>query len=368
MSPLTPNPDDAAPGRPFDGPLWRGVARIVSRPTTIADLRLHRIHLLALREWRSAGRELPADLLDEEQTSTMLGLAAAFLLRRVREAYGGRVVVMKGPDVAAYYPDPVLRPFRDLDLLVDDPLQAQRALLAGGFHVVGDERLYADIHHLQPLRWPGIPLGIEIHDRPKWLDGRRAPSTAELLEAAVPSRTSVAGIETLAPEHQAVALAVHSWAHVPLARLGHLVDVAAVAAAAERATLGSLAEEWGVGRVWRATTAAIDGALGEGHLPLSVRTWARNIRLVRERTVVESHLQRWLSAFWSEPPLPATVNLVRAVRRDILPAEGEDWAVKRARVAQAIRTPRRRLSEHHETLERRSISGPTFLDRLNKRR
>ena len=368
MSPRTPNPDDAAPGRAFDGPLWRAVARIVSRPATVADLRLHRIHLLALREWQSAGRELPADLIDEERTSTMLGLAAAFLLRRVRDAYDGRVVVMKGPDVAAFYPDPVLRPFRDLDLLVDEPLRAQRALLAGGFHVVGDERLYADIHHLQPLRWPGIPLGLEIHDRPKWLDGHRAPATAELLEAAVPSRTSVSGIETLAPEHQAVALAVHSWAHVPLARLGHLVDVAAVAAPSDGATLGTLAGQWGVGRVWRATTGAIDGLLGDEALPLSVRTWARNIRFVRERTVVESHLQRWLSAFWSEPPLPAAGTFARSLRRDLVPAEGEEWSVKRARVAQAIRSPRRRLSEHQETLERRSISGPTFLDRLNRRR
>jgi hypothetical protein len=36
--------------------------------------------------------------------------------------------------------------------------------------------------------------------------------------------------------------------------------------------------------------------------------------------------------------------------------------VKRARAAQALRTPLRRLSKHRATLEEKSISGPSFLD------
>ena len=367
MQPHLPSAADA-PGPPAsDGPLWQGVARLVARAETLSDLRLHRLHLLGLRQWRDDGRSFPSELLGEEQASAMLGLAAAFVLQRVRGAYDGRILVMKGPDVAAYYPDPALRPFRDLDLLVDDAAAAQRALVAKGFGLIGDGRLYADIHHLQPLRWPGIPLGVEIHDRPKWLDGQKAPPTAELFEAAVPSRTAVAGVETLAPEHQAVALAIHSWAHVPLARVGHLVDVAAVAQGLSRPTLDSLADAWGVGRVWRATTAAGDGLLTGGRVPLSVRTWARNIASVRERTVLESHLQRWLAPYWDRPAGAATVALVRALRRDVVPAEGETWSVKRARVAQAIRTPRRRLSEHQGALEERSISGPSYLERLDRK-
>ena len=49
-------------------------------------------------------------------------------------------------------------------------------------------------------------------------------------------------------------LAWLSPSHVPLGRLGHLVNVATVAAAAERATL----DRWprSEARVWRATTAS----------------------------------------------------------------------------------------------------------------
>ena len=346
-------------------PLWSRVGLLADRATTVADLRLHRIHLVASRLWRLAGREVPSELLDEEQASVMLNLAAAFLLRRVRDTYDGRIVLMKGPEVGAYYPDPALRPFRDLDLLVDDPVSAQRALLGAGFQRSGDERLYADIHHLQPLRWPGIPLVVEIHDRPKWLDWGQAPQTGALLEAAVPSRTSILGIETLAPQHHVLALAVHSWAHVPLSRIGHLVDIAAIAESVDRADVDSLAARWGIEHVWRATAAAADGLLGPQRPPLSVRTWARNIASVRERNVLESHLEHWLSPMWGQSPRSATATITRAIRRDLLPADGEPWSVKRARIAQAIRTPRRRLSDHHEALDARSIAGPSFLDRLN---
>ena len=42
------------------------------------------------------------------------------------------MVLMKGLEVGAYYPDPGLRPFRDLDLLVDDAERAQQALIEAG--------------------------------------------------------------------------------------------------------------------------------------------------------------------------------------------------------------------------------------------
>lgn len=366
MTSRSPHRADVSRLPTFDGLLWRHVTRVASRAATLADLRLHRIHLLAARGLRSAGHDVPTELLAEEQASAMLGLAAAYLLQRVRDTYDGRIVLMKGPEVAAYYPDPALRPFRDLDVLVDDPARAQQELLAAGFQLAGDERRYADIHHLQPLRWPGIPLLVEIHDRPKWLDGGREPDTVGLLDAAVPSRTAVPGIETLAPEHHAVVLAVHSWAHVPLSRVGHLVDIAAMVESVERSGPDLVADAWGVGRVWRATTAAVDGLFWQRQLPLSVRTWARNASSVRERNVLESHLEHWLSPFWAQPPHVAAAAAARAVRRDIVPADGEDWRMKRARALQAIRSPRQRLSEHNEALERRRISGPSFLDRLDR--
>ena len=121
----------------------------------------------------------------------MVGLAAIHLLQRVRAGDDGRIVLMKGLEVGAHYPDSALRPFRDLDLLVDDADLAQQELIEAGFEPTGDERLYVGIHHLRPLRWPGLPLVIEIHDRPKWLDWQAPPPTAELLNAAVPSRAGL---------------------------------------------------------------------------------------------------------------------------------------------------------------------------------
>lgn len=296
----------------------------------------------------------------------MLGLAATFVLQRARAAYDGRIVLMKGLEVGAYYPDPGLRPFRDLDLLVDDAARAQRTLLEAGFALTGDERLYRNIHHLQPLRWPGLSPVVEIHDRLKWVDWQRAPRTVDLVEAAVPSRTALTGVDALAPTHHVVALAVHSWAHDPLARIGHLLDVAAVTASVRRSEVDSVAAAWGVERVWQATVAAADALFGQGHVPLSFRLWAKHLGSVRERTVLESHLEQWLSPFWSRPPGPALAAAAAALRADVLPDEGEAWGVKAARAAQALRTPLRQLSQHRQTLDQKSISGPSFVDRVDE--
>ena len=84
-------------------------------------------------------------------------------------------MLFKGPETAAHYPHPALRRFWDLDLLVPDAGATQRSLLKAGFREVGDPALYADIHHLRPLTLPGLPLAVEVHDRPKWADGLRPP-------------------------------------------------------------------------------------------------------------------------------------------------------------------------------------------------
>ena len=346
--------------------IWHGVGRLADRAASLDDLRVHRIHLVAARHWRSEGRPVPPELAEEEHTSMMVGLAATHLLQRVRASYDGRMLLMKGMEAGAHYPDSSLRPFRDLDLLVDDAERAQRALIAAGFEPTGDERMYVNIHHLRPLHWPGLPLVVELHDRPKWLDWQAPPPPGELLDAAVPSRTGVAGVEALPPSHHALVLAVHSWAHEPLSRIGHLLDVAAVSQSAHRASIDSLAAAWGVERVWRATVAAGDALFEQRQLPLSVRAWAGHLPSVRERSVLESHLERWVSPFSSRRPRPAVAAALAAVRSDLVPEEGEDWRVKRARAVQALRTPFRRVSKHRETLDEKSISGPSFLDRLDE--
>ena len=102
-----------------------------------------------------------------------------------------------------------------------------------------------------------------------------------------------------------LAVAAHSWAHVPLSTLLHLVDVAALLEHADAAEVALLARRWGMQRMWRATLAGRDWAL-YGRRPRSpMRYWAGNVAAVRERTVIESHLARCTAAFWALPPRQA---------------------------------------------------------------
>ena len=69
-------------------------------------------------------------------------MLARCILGKARCAYGGALMLMKGPEVAAHYPLPSDRPFRDLDLLVEYPAAAHRALIGAGFVQVADPALY----------------------------------------------------------------------------------------------------------------------------------------------------------------------------------------------------------------------------------
>jgi hypothetical protein len=257
------------------------------------------------------------------------------------------MVLMKGPEIAAHYPDPSLRPFRDLDLLVPDAEDAQRALLAAGFVAAGSPEPYVDLHHLQPLHWPGSPLLVELHDRPKWPAGLRPPSRAELFAGAVPGKTGVPGVLALAPEHHALAIAAHAWAHAPLARLVHLVDLAAVTAGVDREALDRTAASLGIRRLWRASIAAADALFEGGPPPWTLSLWARNLRAAREPTVLESHLARWLPPWWALAPLDALRANAHTLTREVGPRHEEPWGRKGRRTLRAFRNATRRLSDHN---------------------
>ena len=323
--------------------------RLIDRAPTLADLRSHRIELLAARRWRALGRAVPDEFVELERRSALHRLVVPRLLERVREAYDGPMIVHKGPEVAAHYPDPILRDFGDVDLIVPDAEEVQRALIAAGFEEIGDPALYVDIQHLRPLRWPELPLRVEIHSRPKWVSTLAAPKADELFAAAVPSTTTIDGFLALPPEHHALLLAAHSWAHEPLRVLRDLIDIAAVAAAADQAELSRLAGDWGISRLWEATDAAADAVLRGGRRPLSVRVWARNLSLVRERTVLENHLQRWLSDFSIMPFGRAASTLPATLRLELAREGDESRRDKLARSKRALRNAFRRRSEHDES-------------------
>ena len=138
---------------------------------------------------------------------------------RADEGTGGRAVVAEPAD--ALLPRP-RRPRRGLEA-------TWQRLRDAGFHPTGDPELYS------AFITSGRSCGPDsarrrIHHQPKWIEDA-VPPTAELLRTGGSSATGVPGLLALEPARHAVVLAVHAWAHVPLGRLGRLIDVAALARA-----------------------------------------------------------------------------------------------------------------------------------------
>ena len=334
--------------------MWERIDSLLERSEPgLEDLQTHRVELLEARRRRAAGIALEPDLVADETRAAVNELATPGLLARVRAAWDGPLVLMKGPEVALDYGATGLRSYGDLDFLTDDAERAQAALIAAGFQEVFDEETYEDIHHLRPLWWPGLPLVVELHTRVNWPEGIPGPSTEELLAAAVPTRLGVEGITTLPAAHHTLALAAHAWSHQPLGRLGNLIDVAVTLRRADAQEVDELAREWGCVRMWRTTRAAIRTVLeGEGR-SAGVALWARHLAQVRERTVLEWHVKDLLAPMWGLPPARA----LGAVRAEVLATSGpegpETWRDKLRRARLAIGNAGVARSEHNLVLDAR---------------
>lgn len=365
-----PMPDEALAG---DGARrrhtlnWARVEQLATATDDLETLAAHRLHLITARRWRSEGRGVPDELQKSEQLALLAWAGVAPTLRAAREAYDGRIALMKGPEIAMLYPTSCDRPFSDVDLLVEDAIEAQRALLAAGFVEIGEPEFFRNIHHLRPLALPDMPLAVEIHSLPKWPDSLLPPPVQELLEATGASRTGVDGIAALSPEHHAICLAAHAWGHEPLARVGDVVDVAAAADHCDGTALRAAAAAWGMSRILGTTLRCADALFGEGRRSTPQRTWARHLAPPRRRTVAGAHLTGWLAPFSAEPPRAATVAAARAFVRDLRPARGERWHRKLVRGARAIAHARVPRAEFDELLGEDAQIGNEVLERINAR-
>jgi hypothetical protein len=333
-----------------DADLWTNVARLIECAPRESDLRFHGLELLAAQRDRKLGRTPALHIVAAERTAAATSLIAPLVLQRVLAAVDGPVVLMKGLEAAAHYENPLTRPYRDIDLLVEDADAAWEAMLEAGFEPTGDPELYIGIHHLRPLVLPNLPLVVEVHHEPKWLEGM-SPPTAELIRTAVPSVTGIPGLLTIEPTRHAVILAMHAWAHVPLSRLGRLVDIAAVAQGIDRRALRLVASSWKVDRVWNTTEHTIDAVFGGRPRPLSGRVWARHLWSARERTVIERHLQKWLAPFSAVPPLGAVRSSLSRVAGELELAPGETRRQRLGRSARAVAHAFKRQSDHDRIME-----------------
>ena len=206
--------------RPDRDDIWARIEELVNRAPSLDALRAHHLQLLAPSLWREQGRIVPQELEDELRFAAKMTVAAPMVLKRARAAYEGRLMLMKGPEVAARYPTPAARRFRDLDLLADEPDVAQRALLDAGFVELQTGHDYSDDQHLCPLVWPGLPLVVELHRRPNCEEYLTPPPRDELMAMAVPSATGVDELLAPAPAAHALLLVAHAWTHLPLGRAG----------------------------------------------------------------------------------------------------------------------------------------------------
>jgi hypothetical protein len=93
----------------------------------LAVRRVHRVELLEARRLRTAGLAVEPDVIADETRAAVNELAVPGLLARVRAAYDGPLLLMKGPEVAAAYGATGVRSFGDIDLLTDDAPAATSA-------------------------------------------------------------------------------------------------------------------------------------------------------------------------------------------------------------------------------------------------
>ena len=305
----------------------------------------HKLGPLAARRLRLLGREVPPSLEAEERLARIAWMTAGPLLRRIRELHDAPLLLLKGPEVAALYPDRA-RGFVDIDILAVGARELYENLRGAGFAELEEAELYESHHHFSPLNLRGVWLNVEVHVRPMWPEGLSTPSVATIVDESCPSAVSVHGISAPQREHQALLLAVHAWMHEPLHTLRDLLDIAAVTAVADRSKLAALSRQWGIGRIWQTTQRTIDAIFDERPHNMPLRLWARHLPRVRERTVLDNHLQRWLHYFWEGPPNVAIPSLAEALRMEILPDPGELWRDKATRVGHALRRPTASMSAH----------------------
>src|SRR5437588_9480757 len=195
-SPRDAQPTELGPQR--QAAIWRSIGERLAVATP-AGARANKLGALAARSLRAGSRPVPPDLAEDARMARAAWMTAIPLLGRIRALWDGPLLLIKGPEVAALYPDRA-RNFSDIDLLVADPEGLHETLRANGFVEVDEPEIYAnnDQHHLRPLQWPALWLWVEIHLRPLWPEGRTPPPVDEIVAAAVPSATGVDGL--LAPE------------------------------------------------------------------------------------------------------------------------------------------------------------------------
>lgn len=315
--------------------LWGRVDELVERATDVAALHWHRLHLYAAWRWRSLGRPLDAELIEIERGAAVRRLSQPVVVKLVRDAYDGPMILLKGSDIATRYPRPGLRPSQDLDLLVPDAEAVQAALIANGFAVC--EQADESHHHLPTLEWPGLLTHVEIHRSPSWPLWLTPPRIEELFDAATAESALGHCIRTLPPAHHALVLVAHIWRMEPMTRLGQLLDTVLMADGVPVGEIDGLARSWGMSRLWASTfSTARHVLLGDPPTSVLARVKGRRLGRMRKATVIESKLLELFAPFVGLPPARAPGAFLGLVGTELRPDPGETWGAHVRRSTSAL--------------------------------
>lgn len=295
--------------------LWAGVLRIIDRAPGHAQLSYHGVAALAVTHWRRTGRPVPVELAGVPAAQAAMLLELERLVPIVRGATDQPMVLLKGFDVAARYPDPALRRMRDVDVLTADPDAMQRELLAAGWRketgegIALDERSYQELHHLCPLQHRDLSLPLEVHRAPHWPTSLAAPTFEEIRAEARPSRIGVAGVLTPCAEHHALMVLAHAWARQPFEQLSQLLDFALLLECCDAARLAAVARRWGMRRLLDIGRRTVDSVFLEcGRDPYTVRLFACHLRTL----TVPSGRRRQLDRYGASAVVSSPLQAVRA--------------------------------------------------------
>ena len=116
----------------------------------------------------------------EQQLATVLGALSALEVP---------AMVVKGAALGTFYPDPALRPYGDLDIMVSEAQldMAERALNGLGYHCFASKAWWLDhFHHLPPMVSESGGLLVELHWRLDYQEGKGCLPADDLWARAVP--------------------------------------------------------------------------------------------------------------------------------------------------------------------------------------
>lgn len=233
------SPHPLAPGAlaGLDEDDWRQIAAMADQ---------HRLGPM-LHARRDGEQAIPATVREGWRAAHRYWTMAAMLVRAelprvagLLENAGHAPIALKGAWLSAHaYPDPALRPVRDIDLLVphDSVIPAFETLLGAGYTLLQPpelplEEIVRIDKHMPPLRSPGGVV-IELHHRLWEAEGQRDHRVPCGAEEGVRSRAIMAGgIRFPCPEDMCAHLIVHAvYSHRLDCGPLLLSDIAAIARA-----------------------------------------------------------------------------------------------------------------------------------------